>query len=510
MNQKIIQKAISKNIKTKAELNALKRKLAKQYRKSCPNNLTLLAAYRQLLQKKKIKKNRNLEQVLITRPVRTLSGIAALTVLTKPYKCPGRCIYCPSEPQMPKSYLRGEPAAQRAYLTNFDPALQVKTRLRSLDLTGHNTEKIELIILGGSFPSYPKKYQGNFVKKCLEALNNSQARNLKAVQKQNEKAKARCVGFSIEARPDQVNLNNLKWWRELGITRLEIGVQSVFNNILRISKRGHSINDTIKATQLLKDWGFKVVYHLMPNLPGSTPKKDLASFRLVFSDQNFQPDQIKIYPLVILKNAPLYKIWQKGKYKPYSQKILKELLVRIKKMTPYYVRIIRLIRDIPGYYIIAGNKITNLRQVLHQEGVICHCIRCREVKDAPRQKPYYYLQTYHASDGTEYYLSYENKKKTKLYAHLRLRFPSPGSYFEKAAIIREVHTYGRVASILKKTEQKIQHKGLGKKLIKKAESIARQNGYQKIIVISGIGVRAYYRKLGYRMGKYSYMVKNYL
>lgn len=529
MNREIIKKAIKDKIQGKAELDALKRKMAKISGLPCPNNLTLLSTYRKLVSQGKIKKNEELEQILQTRPVRTLSGIAAITVLTKPYKCPGRCIYCPDEPGMPKSYLRGEPAAERAYLTHFNPYQQSAVRLASLDLTGHNTEKIELIILGGSFPAYPKKYQENFFKKCFWALNQHQApleinnnhegcsfkpkfltgqdKNLLDAQKRNETAYHRCVGLSIEMRPDQVNIANIKWWRYLGVTRVEIGVQTVFDDILKKNRRGHTVKDVTQATRLLKDWGFKVVYHIMPNLPGSNPSRDLATFKILFSDSRFQPDQIKIYPLVVLKTAPLYKPWQQGKYKPYSRAQLKKLLIRIKKIIPPYVRIIRIIRDIPQGDIVAGNKITNLRQILQQEKVKCRCIRCREAKNTPLEKPYYFLQKYSASEGTEYYLSYENKKQTTLYAHLRLRSPSQKSQFANSALIREVHTYGQVASLAQKQRAKIQHRGLGKKLIHKAENLALKNGYKKIIVISGIGVREYYRKLGYRLGRLGYMVK---
>jgi len=503
----IIKQAIAQKINTKTELNALKRRSARGGKIAFPRDLDLLKTYRYLVAKSEIPKNQRLETLLTTRSVRTLSGIAAITILTKPYPCPGKCVYCPDEPDMPKSYLKNEPAAHRAYLTNFDPALQVKTRLASLNLTGHNTEKIELIILGGSFPSYPKNYQRWFIRKCFEALNQKKSNTLTLAQKKNEKAAHRCVGLSVETRPDQVTLQNTKWWRNLGITRIEIGVQTIFDPILKLCRRGHTVADIIRATRLLKDWGFKVVYHIMPNLPGSSPAKDLLAAKTIFSDPCFQPDQIKIYPLVVLKTAPLFALWKQGKFKPYANKTLIKLLLEIKKIIPPYVRLVRLIRDIPKQSIIAGNKMTNLRQILQNEKAQCHCIRCREAKSAVMGKIYFYLRQYPASRGREYYLSYENKQKTALYAHLRLRLPSPNSTFHDAAIIREVHAFGLVAPIAESNSAAIQHRGLGKKLMAKAEKLAATAGYKKIIVIAGIGVREYYKKLGYRIVEYGYMYK---
>ena len=504
----IIKKAIQNRIRTKAELNALKRKILKETHGAFPRDLDLLKTYRCLVRKHAICKNQRLENLLTTRSVRTLSGIAAITVLTKPYPCPGKCVYCPDEPDMPKSYLKNEPAAHRAYLTDFNPSLQVKTRLASLNLTGHNTEKIELIILGGSFPSYPKVYQKWFVQKCFAALNQKKSKTLTLAQKKNETAKHRCIGLSIETRPDQVNLQNLKWWRTLGITRVEIGVQTIFDPILKLCRRGHTVKDITRATRLLKNWGFKAVYHIMPNLPGSTPAKDLLAAKTIFTDSRFQPDQIKIYPLVVLKTAPLFKIWQAEKFKPYASQILIKLLIKIKKIIPPYIRLVRLVRDIPEQSIIAGNKMTNLRQILQNQKAQCRCIRCREAKNAEMEKIYFYKHQYPASNGQEYYLSYENKTKTKLYAHLRLRFPSPKSVFRDSAIIREVHAFGLVAPIMPNTLRAIQHRGLGKNLMAKAEELAATAGYKKIMVISGVGAREYYRKLGYRIIQYGYMMKN--
>jgi len=324
--------------------------------------LLLLKAYRSLVKSGNIKPNLILENLLKTRKIRTLSGIASITAITKPYPCPGKCLYCPNEIDMPKSYLANEPACMRAVLTKFDPYRQVKTRLNSLKLAGHLTDKIELIVLGGTWSAYPKIYQTWF--RCFDACNQKNAKSLKEAQKINEKAKHRIIGLTLETRPDYVTPQEIKRMRELGCTRVELGVQSIYDNVLKYNKRGHNI-DTIKvATKLLKNAGLKVTYHMMLNLPGSNLKKDEKMFEELFSNPAFQPDQLKIYPCVVLKTSPLYKLWKQGKYRPYSEKQLVNLLIKIKKKIPPYVRIIRVIRDIPSQSIIAGNKLSNLRQII--------------------------------------------------------------------------------------------------------------------------------------------------
>jgi len=509
--KKLIQKIIRDNGFKHRDFMQAKRQFAKQHKTPILTNITILRHYRQLLKQGKIKENKSLFSLLKRRGIRTLSGVAIITVLTKPYPCPGKCLYCPNELGMPKSYLKKEPAAQRAWLSKFDPAKQVKIRLEALKLTGHETDKIEMIILGGSWTHYPKEYQEWFIKRLFEACNNRPAGNLEQAQKLNETAKNRIIGLSVETRPDLITENEALWLRKLGVTRVEIGVQTIYPEILKKVNRGHTTKEIIKATQVLKDFGFKIIYHLMPNLPGSTPQKDLKMFKTIFSDSRFQPDMLKIYPCLVLKTAPLYKLWQQKKYKPYCEKQLNNLIISIKKIVPYYIRINRLIRDIPASYIMAGNKITNLRQLIQEKGAKCNCIRCREArrKKVKLNETKKFIRKYQASEGTEYFISFESPDKKILYAFLRLRLSDSLAVpfnKQKTAIIRELHTYGELVPI-KERGGAIQHIGLGKRLMLAAEKIAKEKKYPKIAVISGIGVRDYYRKLGYQL-KNTYMVKS--
>lgn len=498
-------------MKTRADLDSFKREIAKKYEIPCPSNIGLLKAYHKLVKNKIVKKSPILEELLRTRPIRSLSGIVNISVLTKPYPCPGKCLYCPTEKGIPKSYVSGEPAVERAKKLNYDPYLQVRKRIEMLKLEGHPTDKIELRIVGGTWSYYPKKYQNWFIKKCFDAGNKKSSKDLKRAQKLNEMARHRIVGLSIETRPDFINLSEIQRLRGLGVTMVELGVQSIYDDVLKINLRGHGVKETILATKLLKDAGFKVLYQMMPNLPGSNLKKDEKMFGELFSNPNFQPDLLKIYPCALLKEAPLYKWWKAGKYKPYTESQLINLVKKIKKKIPYYVRIQRITRDIPSQRILVGAaKISNLRQIIaremEREGWQCRCIRCREVREKyePKEKLYLYRQDYDASGGREIFLSFENKNRTKLYSLLRLRITS-----QNKATVREIHTYGQLYPLRGRVALiSPQHKGLGKKLIKEAEKIAKKEfGLNKIAVISGVGVRNYWKKLGYKL-KDTYMIKN--
>jgi elongator complex protein 3 len=519
LQKSIIKDLIKNQAKTEGDLSFLKRKFAKKYKIPCPSNIQLLKAYHELLEEKSIKKTAKIENLLKTRPVRSLSGIINVSVLTKPYPCPGKCIYCPEEKGVPKSYLSGEPAVQRAKMLNYDPYLQVKNRIEILKMQGHPTDKIDLRIIGGTWSYYPKKYQSWFIKKCFDACNDKSAENLASGQKLNEKAIHRIIGLSVETRPDFIDEKEIKRLRELGVTKVELGVQSIYNDILDLNKRGHKVNSTIKATGLLKDAGFKISFQMMPNLPGSTPEKDIEMFKEIFKNPDFQPDLLKIYPCALLKETPLYKLYLRGKYKPYSEKILLKIIKEIKKNVPIYVRIERIIRDIPAQKIVSGPvKISNLREVVQKEikgeKWSCKCIRCREVKDKYdlKEKLYLYRKDYEASEGKEIFLTFENKKRDKLYSLLRLRISSNKTLFpvlKNSAIIREVHTYGQMVPISEKRLAP-QHRGLGKKLIKTAEKIAKKEfKISKIAVISAVGAREYYRKFGYKL-KEGYMVRKVL
>lgn len=565
----LIEQIIKNKPQSEDEVLVWKRKFAKQNKIKISTNAELLSVYRKMLKKKIVEKSAVLEQLLKKRQIRTLSGVAPIAVLTKPYKCPGKCLYCPSEKDMPKSYLSNEPAVMRADLCDFHPFKQVALRLAALKANGHDTDKLELIVMGGTWDALPERYRLWYVYVCFAAANNPAIsikalkhksikakknkrlttnnkqqttilidskiklksvsevtwRDLYREQKKNETAKHRMVGLTLETRPDYVTEKSTWEMRQLGCTRVELGVQHIDDQVLKLNQRGHGVAETIKATRILRDFGFKITYHLMPNLPGSNPAKDLAMFKKIFSDPDFQPDQIKIYPCVVTKDSKLYHWWRQGKYKPYTESQLRKLLTDIKKILPYYVRVIRVIRDIPEESIVAGNKISNLRDLLK---VKCRCIRCREVGhqdktqntiNLPRRqagktqgKEKLFIQKYRAGNSMEYFLSYESPDRKVLYAFCRLHLPSTSyklritSYKLQIPIIRELHSYGQLVPLGGKIEASSQHKGLGKKLLVEAEKIAKKNNFAELAVIAGIGVREYYKKFGYREFN-TYMIK---
>jgi elongator complex protein 3 len=527
----IIKDLIKSKIKTLDDLARAKRRLAKKYKTSLFSNISLLKRYHELVKNGKIKPLPLTELLLRTRPVRSLSGIVNISVLTKPYACPGKCLYCPIEKGIPKSYVSGEPAVERAKALKYDPYLQVKKRIEMLENEGHPTDKIELRIVGGTWSYYPKKYQNWFIKRCFEACNErgSALLNIQEAQKINETAKYRIIGLSIETRPDFINPGEIKHLRELGVTLVELGIQSIYDDVLKLNLRGHGRQEIVLATKLLKDAGFKVLYQMMPNLPGSNLKRDEKMFEELFKNSDFQPDALKIYPCALLKNAPLYKLWLSGEYKPYTEPQLISLIKNIKRKIPKYVRIQRITRDIPSKSIVAGPaRISNLRQLLansmekpdKSRGILtgppqsgkaglggenwhCRCIRCREVKGDydEKEKIFLFRKDYQASCGNEIFLSWENKDRSKLYSLLRLRI------LKNLAIIREIHTYGQLVPVAQK-QIAAQHQGLGKKLIQEAEKIAKDEfKTKKIAVISGVGVRGYFKKLGYQLED-TYMVKS--
>ena len=503
-NELIIKELLK--ARTPEGLSSAKRKVAKSHKVGCPSNISLLKDYHRLVNEKRIKKDGKLEKLLRTRPVRSLSGIVNVSVLTKPYECPGKCIYCPTERDIPKSYLSGEPAVERAKRLKYDPYLQVKKRIEVLEMSGHPADKIELRVIGGTWSHYDKKYKTWFVKRCFEAANGKKSSDsLEKEQKKNEKAKHRIIGLSFETRPDFIDEKEIEEMRMLGATKIELGVQSIYEDVLKLNKRGHGIKETIKATELLKNAGFKVAYQMMLNLPGSDPKRDIEMFKELFRNPGFKPDYLKIYPCALVKEAPLYKLYLKKQYKPYDEKTLVETIKKIKKIIPEYVRIERIVRDIPSPLIVEGGaKISNLRQLIDTENKnLCKCIRCREVKDSDtKEKVFLFKKDYEASNGKEIFLSFENKNKTRLYSLLRLRID------KDKATVREVHVYGQAASISKR-DSKTQHKGLGQKMIKEAEKMAKKNKIKELKIISGIGARDYYRtKLNYKL-KDGYMVKTF-
>jgi Histone acetyltransferase len=532
-------------VKTRDDLAEAKREISKKYKISSLLNSQILEVYRELKKKNQLPRgfDKNLwDGLLRKRSVRTLSGIAPVAVLTKPFPCPGNCAYCPNIPNMPVSYLPNEPAVMRAVKCNFDPYKQTVLRLNSLENNGHEPNKIEIIVIGGTWSYLPDRYQYWYILNCFRAANDftklrkkigsfiefdDKAQILKSVisqvktpypktmsladlktalakeQKKNETAQYKIIGLTLETRPDYINEKELRQMRELGCTRVEIGVQAPDDEILKLNNRGHNVAEIARATKELRDFGFKITYHIMPALPGSTPKRDLEMYKMLFTDARFQPDQIKFYPTVVTSGSLLYKWWKAGKYKPYTDTELQELIVDCKNFTPKYVRIIRLIRDIPGESILAGNKITNLRQIMQQRGVECNCIRCRESKETAYVKNFKInAEQYAAGYGTEYFISADSSDNKTLYGFCRLRISSESLI--APAMIRELHVYGQLMPV--GGGKKTQHRGLGKILLAEAEKIAKELGAKKMAIISGVGVRDYYRKTDYKL-KDSYMVK---
>jgi elongator complex protein 3 len=529
-NELIIENLLKIKAKSADDLSSAKRKIAKAKKISCPSNIALLKAYHNLVAKKSIKESPKLEQLLRTRPIRSLSGIVNVSVLSKPYACPGKCLYCPTESGIPKSYLSGEPAVERAKRLKFDPYVQTQKRIEVLDISGHPTDKVDLRVIGGTWSFYPLKYKIWFCKKCFDACNgtpNDTAdknlatdelwKRLSLAQKKNERSKHRIIGLSFETRPDFITRKEADEMKKMGATKVELGVQSLYPDILKSNLRGHKLEETIRATETLKSFGFKVAYQMMLNLYGATPETDIEMFKKLFSDPSYKPDHLKIYPCALVKEAPLYKKYLSREYKPYSDKILTETIKSIKKSIPRYVRIERIIRDIPSPLIVeGGSKISNLRQLIEEdmrkEKWKCQCIRCREVRDiGHKEKLFLFREDYEASNGKEIFLSFEDKDRQQLYSLLRLRINSDNENIPAPlkghSIIRELHTYGQAVEISGKSKD-TQHKGLGKKLMAEAERITKKEFHLKrIAVISGVGVRDYYRqKLSYKL-KDGYMTK---
>jgi elongator complex protein 3 len=453
--------------------------------------------------------------MVMRKPTRTISGVTPLAVMLKPRSCRhGACVFCPSL-GVPQSYTPKSPAVMRALLLKYDPYKQVRARMQAFEAMGHPTDKIELIIMGGTFLDYPLGYQYEFVKRCYDGMNGQDAKNLEAAKKLNEKARHRCVALCIETRPDVCGEKEIKRMLEFGATRCELGVQAPDDKIYKLVKRGHTVADIVTATRLLKDSGFKVGYHIMPGIPGSNLKKDIIMFKMLFSSEKFKPDQLKIYPCQVIKGAELESWLENERYFPYDEKILAKLLAKMILLTPEYCRIMRIMREIPPEYIAAGIRRIDLRKDVEAElrksvkdMKNVKEIRMREIGFAARRNQpvdtHLKLKTisYKASGGKEYFISVVNKDNI-LFGLVRLRIPGKDNSFlpelKGAAIVRELHVYGPTANIGERREDFWQHKGLGKLLMKEAEKLAKKAKKAKIAVISGVGVREYYRQLGYKL-----------
>ncbi len=451
----------------------------------------------------------------VKKPVRSKSGITPLTVVLPPKKCDhGTCIYCPGGDFVPQSYTDKSPAIMRAMALKFDVKKQIEVRLSSLEKMGHPTDKLEVIIIGGTFLQYSKDFKYDYVKGIFDTLNGVESKDLEEAKKINEIAKHRIVALCIENRPDNCSVEEIKEMLEFGATRCELGVQILDDEIYRKVNRGHTVQEVVEATKRLKDAGFKIGYHIMPGLPYSNKKLDLEKFKLVFEGKEFRPDQLKIYPCQIVESSPLEKIYKKINYKPYSNEEIVEIIKQIYEVIPRYCRIMRIMREIPKEKMVHRDiASTSMRGDLTEElskNKKIKEIRLREIGFQNKGIDFNVnlKETfYSASEGGEVFLEFVNKDEI-LFGLLRLRFPSKDVFIDElkdAAIVREIHVYGQALKLGQESGRS-QHRGLGKKLMQRAEELAKEKGYKKVAVISGVGVREYYSKLGYKL-EGNYMVK---
>ncbi len=460
-----------------------------------------------------------LKPLLTAKQVRSISGVTTVAVMPKPWACPhGKCTYCPGGPELgvPRAYTGKEPAVMRALEAKYDPYHQVQNRLTQLEAMGHVVDKVELILVGGTFPFLPRDYQENFVKRCLDALNRVEAQSLQEAKTLAETARVRNVGITIETRPDWSRRGHVDHMLSMGVTRVEIGVQTLYDDVYERIHRDHTVADVIDATRTLKDSCLKVGYHMMLGLPGCDPQMDLDAFRRIFEDPGFKPDMLKIYPCLVTPGTQLHQEWGRGEYKPYSTEESAKLIVQIKRFVPPWVRIMRIQREIPADGIADGVKHGNLRQLVQDElsrgGIKCGCIRCREaghvyLKHHAKPDPdRITLKTiaYDASGGTEIFLSFEDVQQHILVGYLRLRIPEkyahrPEIVGQNAALIRELHVFGQTVPVGERVDDALQHKGYGSRLLKEAERVAGEDyDRRKMLVISALGTKAYYARFGYQ------------
>jgi elongator complex protein 3 len=543
--EEIIQICIDEEL-TKEQMHQQKLKLARKHGlKHIPSDIHILL-HADLAERKKMR--------LLTKPMRTQAGVSPIAIMSAPFKCPhGKCTFCPDHLKegIPMSYTGKEPASMRGLRWGWDAYLQVFNRLEQYVLIGHNPQKCEVIIMGGTMPSYPIAYQKQFIHDMFKALNDfsklfypegeldldsfkkffevpgnkddeerisrieqrmrevkeQHTTSLEEEKSRNERSEIRCVGLTFETRPDCGLLPHGNLLLELGATRIELGVQTVYDESLLITHRAHDSEMNKESVQILRDLGFKLNFHLMPGLPGKDKKrisyeKDLEGMRQIFTDPGYKPDMIKVYPCMVMPNTPLAEDYKAGVFKPMETQEAIKLLRELMPDVPEYCRIMRVQRDIPTYRTEAGVDKTNLRQMVNQEPVKCRDIRSREVKGqlVDDEDIEIVVREYEASNGTEFFISAEDVKQDILIGFCRLRYP--GAFLrkeitEESALIRELHVYGHATPMQK--EGVIQHRGWGKKLLKKAEEIAQKDNKKKMVVISGVGVRAYYiDKHGYK------------
>lgn len=499
---------------TNNELSRIKIRVAKKYQLArMPSNSEIISI---LQAKEKVK----LLPILRRKATRTISGVTIIATMTKPYPCPQTepCAYCPGGPTfgVPQSYTGFEPAAMRGIQNKFDPYLQVKHRIEQLKAIGHNVDKIELIIMGGTFPATPIDYQTWFIQRCLDAITDKKSSSLEDAKKNAEASCLRNVGITVETRPDWAKEAHVDQMLSMGVTRVELGVQNPDDKIYRLVGRKHTVKDVVEATRIMKDSGLKIVYHLMPGMPGSNEEKDLEAFKTIFSNPDFKPDMIKIYPCLVLKGTRAYEWYSEHRYKPYTTMQAARLIVEIKKTVPSWVRIMRVQRDIPAKLIIAGVKRSDLREVVRKQlqgqNLRCKCIRCREVGHSmftteakTKTDDIKIISTeYEASKGEEIFISAEDSTNDLLIGYLRLRIPSekahrPEVRAKPCSIVRELHVYGPLVPVGKHLNKAWQHKGYGSSLLAEAERVTKEDyNLKKILVISALGTKPYYMRFGYQ------------
>jgi len=574
-----VQLAINPNF-SKESFHKVKNDIYKGYDIPKPfPSIRILERYDERVKAEEFWEDDVFRRLLRKRWVRSLSGVTVISLLTKFWGCPGKCVYCPTFEWLPKSYIPHEPAVMRAELNKFDPVMQIQNRLRALEVTGHKIEKNDVRIIWGTWSFYPKKYQEEFIKWIYDAFNSYadmkphiektdyahdrfasfklqkwfkmyESKTLDEALERNQKCPQRVIGMAIETRPDWITPEEIVRLRNYGVTRVEIWYQTTDDTINEINKRGHGNQESIAATKMLKDAGFKVVAHMMPNLIGSTPEMDITSMKECFENQLFRPDELKIYPMVVTDKAELTDIWKEGWFEAYDDETLIDLMCELELLVAEYCRINRTYRDIPASEILHGSTLSNLRQLVEDkitaQGRKLVDIRSREIKDKSNNPHDAVLKTvkYEASDGIEYFMTYEDPEDRTIFSLLRLRIPShiikPESqqtflmttddakaqeenrdpnrvllpsitdYLPElawAALIREIHTFGDQMSIGQQWKQFGQHIGFGKKLIAEAERLASEHAWvTKMAVIAGVWVQQYYEKRWYQL-EGTYMTK---
>ncbi|XP_054743006.1 elongator complex protein 3 [Anastrepha obliqua] len=507
--------------KKDVNLNRLKARISSKYGlESSPRLVDIIAAVPQEAKKILLPKLR-------AKPIRTASGIAVVAVMCKPHRCPhinmtgNICVYCPGGPDSDfeystQSYTGYEPTSMRAIRARYNPYLQTRHRVEQLKQLGHSVDKVEFIVMGGTFMSLDEKYRNDFIMQLHDALSGHTSRDIKEAIRYSEISNVKCIGITIETRPDYCLKRHITDMLNYGCTRLEIGVQSVYEDVARDTNRGHTVKAVCESFQLGKDSGYKIVAHMMPDLPNVDFERDLEQFIEYFENPAFRSDGLKIYPTLVIRGTGLYELWKTGRYKSYPPSMLVDLVAKILALVPPWTRVYRVQRDIPMPLVSSGVEHGNLRELalarMKDWGTDCRDVRTREVgiqEIHNKVRPYeieLIRRDYFANGGWETFLSYEDPEQDILVGLLRLRKCSPDTYQKEltkvgqCSIVRELHVYGSVVPVNARDPTKFQHQGFGMLLMEEAARIAREeHGSVKLAVISGVGTRAYYRKLGYEL-----------